>query len=250
MRFRFERKYLVPTEQLASLRERMLPFLLPDHFASSNDKGVCEYTVRSIYYDTPAFDNLVHKVEGHKDRWKLRIRGYGKNPDNKVFMEVKKKIGDKITKSRFFTDFTGLPSKMRTGELFRNLEFEGDSIATPSSFHFHFVRDGYRPVSLVVYDREAYFGKFDSDVRITFDKYIRVRLFPSLEDLFDDTGLTAVWKGYFILEVKYGDKGMPTWVKSIIQEYQLRHEALSKYAEAFYTKDVSVYNMKTMQPRC
>ncbi len=250
MKYRYERKYLVPDTSLLSFRQRLLAFVEPDGYAHEGDDTEVGYTVRSVYYDTPQFDALYQKLEGIKDRWKLRIRGYNHYAEgNKVFLEVKKKVGDRILKSRVLTDFDKLEEGLRTGEVFMNVHMD-DGSKLDSTFFYHFLKDGYRPVSLVVYDREPYFGKFDPDVRITLDKNIRVSLFPQLNDLYRDSGLVNVWKEYFILEVKYCDRGMPSWVKSMIEEFQLRHEALSKYAEAFYTKEVSMYNLNLMERRC
>jgi hypothetical protein len=234
-----------------SLRNRLMPFVEPDGYANENAGERVGYTVRSVYYDTPQFDALYQKLEGIKDRWKLRIRGYNSYKEgNQVFLEVKKKVGDRILKSRVLTDFDKLESGLTGGDIFVNMRFEEDGSPLDSTFFYHFIKDGYRPVSLVVYDREPYFGKFDHDVRITIDKNIRVSLFPQLRDLYSDTGLINVWKESFVLEVKYCERGMPSWMKSIIEEFQLNHQALSKFAEAFYTKDVSMYNLKLMERRC
>lgn len=97
---RFERKYRVPYEQLQELRNQILPFVRPDYFAS-NVSGIPEYTVRSIYFDTIKLNAIHEKVDGLESRRKLRIRSYDKpSPSSLVFLEIKKKIGEKIGKNR------------------------------------------------------------------------------------------------------------------------------------------------------
>jgi hypothetical protein len=249
MKYRYERKYLVSNTDLFALRRRIIPFLEPDVY-SLNGMQVNEYTVRSIYFDTPHFDALYEKVEGFRDRSKLRIRGYNDLTGNsEVFLEVKKKVGNRIIKSRHKIPFTNLCSLLQ-GNMRTLLNGKEPHAEAAASFLYHLKKDGYKAVNLVAYEREPFFGKFDRNVRITLDKNIRTRLFANIDELFSESGLQPVWKGHFILEVKYLDDEMPTWIRSIIQEFELTHQALSKYAEAFYSKEVSVYNYKLMERRC
>jgi hypothetical protein len=245
MRLRYERKYLVNNESLEPLRKRFMPFLIPDLNADSTELK-SEYTVRSIYFDTPQFDSLSEKSEGLENRLKLRIRGYNNYFSGcEVFLEIKRKYGNRIAKNRAITMYDLLDKTLETGDLIRSSGKNSDSMKDDASrFFYHLYREAQRPVNLVVYDREPYHGKFDPGVRITFDKNIRAALFPDLSELFSDNGLTYVWKDAFILEIKYFDGGMPSWARSIIEEYKLKHEALSKYASAFLNTEISSYNIK------
>ena len=90
-----------------------------------------------------------------------------------------------------------------------------------------------KPTVLVVYEREAYHGLLDSGVRITFDKNIRSRVYPELADMFNNHGLKHLFDSHFILEIKYFTEKMPTWAKSLVEEFRLRHEALSKYTVGY-----------------
>lgn len=99
MTVRYERKYLVKNELLEALRNRLQAFVRPDTFAL-RPNALPEYTVRSIYYDSPTFNSYFEKVEGLKDRKKLRIRGYN-SPEKvcKVFLEIKRKLENRIAKT-------------------------------------------------------------------------------------------------------------------------------------------------------
>ena len=246
MKLRYERKYLVKNELLEPLRERFMPFLLPDLYAIQHGFK-SEYTVRSIYFDTPHFDALHEKTEGLENRIKLRIRGYNDyKPGEKVFLEIKRKLGNRIAKNRALTLYEHLQESLETGKLILNNEPISTKMHDDSMrFFYHLKREFRTPVNLVVYDREPYHGKINPGVRITFDKNIRASLFPSITDLYSNNLLNYIWKDSFILEIKYFDNGMPTWAQSIIQEFNLRHEALSKYVATFLTKEVSAYNLKT-----
>jgi hypothetical protein len=245
MKLRYERKYLVNNEMLEPMRKRFMPFLVPDLNADQTELK-SEYIVRSIYFDTPHFDSLSEKTEGLENRLKLRIRGYNNYfAGCEVFLEIKRKFGDRIAKNRAITVYDLLDKTLETGEIKRSNGKPSDIMKEDAArFLFHLHREAQRPVNLVVYDREPYHGKFDPGVRITFDKNIRAAVFPHLSELFSNNGLSHIWKDAFILEIKYFDGGMPSWCKSIIQEFELKHEALSKYASAFLHNEISTYNQK------
>lgn len=231
-RLRYEKKYLVPNHILPSLRCRFEPFLEADK-NSDSQKKYPEYTVRSIYFDTQGKNLYFEKIDGLKDRKKIRIRGYG-HPSRrtKIVLEIKRKLEDRVMKNRAFVPYHLLNTLIRTGDLDGCFGIKMTSKKEEASrFLYNIKRYNFLPQNLIVYDREAYHGRFDQGVRITFDKNIRYLLSPKMEQLFSDFGLIRVWIGYFILEVKYYEGEMPSWAKSIIEEFELKHEALSKYAK-------------------
>ena len=62
---RFEYKYLLPDGELPRLREALSPVTDADGYVPP-DRG--EYTVRSIYFDTPALDYYYQKLAGIQRR--------------------------------------------------------------------------------------------------------------------------------------------------------------------------------------
>ncbi|MBD8489078.1 polyphosphate polymerase domain-containing protein [Echinicola sp. CAU 1574] len=232
MKLRHEKKYLVPTECLDQLRARLIPFLRPDLYTSLDPLGIPEYKVRSIYFDSHTNSSFFEKVEGLKDRKKLRVRGYGlQEKGSQVVLEIKRKISDRVMKNRAFIPYSEVENVILKGLIDKNLtEVNKESRENIVRFLFNIKRYNLKPENLIVYNREAYHGKFDSGIRVTFDKNIRQKSSPVLRNLFSDFGLNPIWKGYFILEIKYFDSTMPSWAKSIIEEFKLKNEALSKYA--------------------
>jgi hypothetical protein len=118
-----------------------------------------------------------------------------------------------------------------------------------SRFFFHLKSRNLRPVVLVVYEREAYFSKFDPSFRVSIDKNIRSLAFPKVEDLFEDSGLEAGFYKDFVLEVKFSG-AIPAWMKDILFKYKLTRQSVSKYKlsldhnKIFTTKHwLQVYNM-------
>ncbi|MBM3435321.1 MAG: polyphosphate polymerase domain-containing protein [Bacteroidetes bacterium] len=230
---RFEYKYIVKTSVLDPLRKSVLPFVDLDKFAAVDDKH--HYTVRSIYFDTPKFNYYYEKVEGIKNRKKLRLRGYSKDDgENIVFFEIKRKYNVPIIKYR-------APAKFEDAlEMFRSCNINGSVISNkffPKGnenslrFCYQMFSKNLRPVVLIVYEREAYHSKFDESVRITFDKNLRSKSYPAICELFEEDKLSPVIPEEFILEIKFNDH-FPVWMRPIIGQYSLLRQSASKYVMA------------------
>ena len=230
---RSEHKYLVPNRLLDPLRSRVNAFVRPNIFVRDNPEGLPQYTVRSIYFDNRKLDSYYETLGGIFSRRKFRIRGYhGPEPEEQVVLEIKRKIGNKIKKHRAFVDFHQLDVLLRSGQVEQYVENTPENPLVredASRFLFHLKRKNMIPTCLIAYDREAYHGLMDPGVRVTFDKNLRSRMFPQNAQLFDEDGMRRFFPGHFILEIKYFSEKMPRWARSIIQEFKLRNEALSKY---------------------
>ncbi len=244
--YRYERKYLVPNERLYELRKRLAPFVKPDAYAVKSSDNTYQYTVRSVYFDTPSFMALHDKWDGIEARKKLRIRAYNEpTPGCKVFMEVKRKHGARIWKTRTHVPYNLLDEVLLRGFTSQaTAEIDAAQKEGASGFLFHMHRSHYKPSNLIAYEREPFQGKFEPGLRITFDKNVRARMWPQVSELFNEAGLQLVWKDGIILEIKYFADEMPKWLRTIVQEFGLRHEALSKYATPFSKKDISVSILK------
>ncbi len=232
---RYERKYLVPNHVLGELRSRVKGFTREDLFATANGNGLPQYTVRSIYFDSPDLVCYHEKHAGLMERQKLRVRGYNHEETGQyVVLEIKRKTGNRVHKYRSVVARENLENLLLTGDLELYLESSEHtnrkiSLDNARRFFFHYKRKPYLPTTLVTYEREAYHGKLNPGIRITFDKNIRSRNYPRTHELYSNQDLRYLFKGHFIMEVKYFGDIMPAWVKSIVQDYKLRTEALSKY---------------------
>ena len=116
-----------------------------------------------------------------------------------------------------------------------------DALDDARRFFFHLKKKNYTPSNLVVYEREAFHGKLDNNVRITFDKNIRSKTTPQYKELYDEHGLKPLFKQHFVMEIKYFTNEMPGWARSIVHEFGLRKDAISKYTIGY---DVARYNKK------
>ena len=227
---RVELKYAIHEEQLPSLRQEIEPFMSVDpHGRRFEGRG---YTVRSIYLDTADLRYYHEKKAGVRVRRKLRVRGYNKfSPGDWVFLEIKRKVQDRVSKNRAPLRFESLSALFESGDVAQHVltnRHYQDSIEEGNRFFYHVYRYGLVPTFSTVYEREAFFGRYDPTLRITFDRNLRGRAFPRLEGLYEEEYHRLVRPGAAIMEVKY-DTTFPAWLRSPLGRRGLRTEALSKY---------------------
>jgi len=227
---RLEYKFRVRKEHLNELRESLRPFLFVDEYADREPAK--EYVCRSIYYDTIKMDDYHDKLAGVKLRKKLRIRGYNLQDDNSVvFLEIKRKCENHISKNRAPLLYSNLTSLLADQDfekyLLKKKNFI-DAQKDASNFFYFYKLKHYASKVLVTYNREAYYSKHDSTLRITFDKNLRSFALPDISDLYEDTRLKPAMPNDFILEIKFFS-GYPQWLQKILQRFELKREAISKY---------------------
>jgi hypothetical protein len=229
MELRFEYKYAVPINMEKDLRKMISPFVTIDKYALGSVNN--EYTVRSIYFDTPDFKFYHDKVDGLPYRKKVRLRGYNKaNCSNPVFMETKNKYQVPLNKTRSKTSFENTLEMFQSGDLQQFVLGVTKNHSEANSFIYQILVKNLRPVILVIYEREPYTEKIDTTnrLRITLDKNLRSSIFPKINELYEEKGIKHSLPGFFILEVKF-NQHFPVWMKSIIAAFQLKQQSLSKY---------------------
>ncbi len=229
-KMKYEYKYKVSYSKLSELRERISPFTISD--SNMDFGGENGYTVRSIYFDTPKYDFYQEKKEGLRIRKKIRIRGYNHyDQKNIIFLEIKRKNEKKIYKNRAAIHYNDLQNFLITCDSEKyiipdhNVEL---AIENSQQFLFHIHRNSLLPAVLVIYEREAFFGKFDRSLRITLDKNIRGTIFPDIYKLYEEKNIKYPIPNYFILEVKFYHI-FPSWMSTVIESMNLGLQPFSKY---------------------
>lgn len=209
----------------------MGPFMSLDPYAAKNGG---EYTVRSIYFDTPELECYFQKLAGVKRRNKVRLRGYNRGDGGEVFFEIKKKVDEPLYKNRAPLTFDAA-RRILKGEPVEN--FIEPSPRFPRAvddarrFLYHIHARRMRPTVTVIYEREPYQGILkdrENDFRVTFDKHLRAIAYPSLKGLFKEEHPILVNERYFIMEVKF-NRYLPSWVKAVIKAMGLTKGPASKY---------------------
>lgn len=228
---RYEYKYIISIEHLDEVRRQLAPYMVPDAHAGRNGG---DYTVRSIYFDTPDFECYTSKLAGIKHRKKLRVRGYNlEAPANTVFLEIKKKYEDPILKYR-----TPLPFN-RLEDVFEDQALDildpkarvGKPGESMKRFLYHIYAGQMHPVVTVIYEREAFESRFpnpQNNLRITLDKNLRSVAYPGLENLYSEAGALPVMEDRFIMEIKFNQE-MPQWAAKMTGYLGVKRRAASKY---------------------
>lgn len=225
---RHEFKYFVPVKQMDILRQRLAPFVELD--AHARETGG-QYTVRSIYFDTPQMECYFHKITGVNRRNKVRLRGYNTGDGgSQVFFEVKKKVDGPLYKNRATLSYEDA-QQVILGKPLEEVGLAGKALEEAQRFLYHLHARRMRPVITVVYEREPFQSIFqdpENDLRVTFDKNIRAVAKPAIDELFDDKFEFPVESKRFVLEVKF-NRYMPNWMKAITTSMGLRKGSASKY---------------------
>ncbi|MCC6551075.1 MAG: polyphosphate polymerase domain-containing protein [Ignavibacteriaceae bacterium] len=227
---RSEYKYFIPVSRLDELRREILPYVSYDpHLARAKRT---EYTVRSIYYDSPGLMTYHEKLAGLRERRKYRIRAYNdSSPEAVVFTEIKRKDGDHIWKDRASLLTGNIQEFLRTGSIELLLSKNGDRRAAEiyaGNFLYFMKTHRLSPVILITYEREAFQCPYGTELRITLDKNIRADICHSEEELFNEDFNGLVVKDNFVLEVKFREM-IPGWLPRVIQKYNTQRTSASKY---------------------
>ncbi|MBR1496853.1 MAG: polyphosphate polymerase domain-containing protein [Oscillospiraceae bacterium] len=217
---RYEKKYLLTWEQYEAMRRGMERYMVADRYSN--------YTICNIYYDTPDWRLIRTSLEKPVYKEKLRVRSYGavSGRDN-VFVELKKKYDGVVYKRRV---------TMRCVDAVRWLR--GDTVSDPGQIHHEidWFMKSYRPDPRVFigYDREAYAGKENSELRLTFDTGLRWRD-EEVDLRCGDHGTYLLPEDAILMEIKIPGAA-PLWLAELLSENGIFSTTFSKYGT--YYKEV------------
>ena len=222
--YRQELKFLVHHEVKRVLLERWRPYLVKAPF--TNEHAVTK--VLSLYYDSPHLTFYQDKLAGIRRRQKVRVRTYGHEfkTGQTTILEIKHRRVELVRKLRQpLPDFT-------EAQLDPAL-WQFEDAATRSAFLGLLERHRLRPTAQVYYQREAYEGAVERDVRITFDTCL-LGLHPgekASRELMLGHSRCLMADTLAILEVK-ATNGIPGWVHQGIIAGELQQKTIPKYVTA------------------
>lgn len=225
MNNRKELKFLCDDRMLASIENRIKGVMHKD----LHQTGSC-YNIRSIYFDS--YDNKCYRenAAGIDRRNKYRIRIYD-HSDSVIKAEIKTKYRDTTSKQ------SATLSKDQFYAIMNHKSLEeilgDDPNRALLNFAEKIVGEGFRPASIVEYERSAYIFN-PCNVRVTFDRNIAAS--EAYGDFFsrDMQALPVLECGAHILEVKY-DEFLPEFLGDLIGIGELRRTSFSKYFESRQT---------------
>lgn len=217
-------------------------------------RGICEvdpyavasggrYLIDTLYLDTPDLATYWATIEDRGDRYKLRVRGYPSAPGAPVFLEVKRRVGDTILKTRGAVQ----------GDWAAVLEPDGPAPAAPGAtaakhraaidnFICHYRYAPMLPTALVRYEREPYASLIDEYARVTFDRSISFQAATELslasprahwmylDHATAQRGLAPAASAV-LLELKFTTM-TPAWMREMVRALELQRVSFCKYSRA------------------
>lgn len=215
---RIEKKYLLHREKYNLLLEALEDYMCADSYG--------QHTIGNIYYDTEHYDLISRSIEKPKYKEKFRVRSYGvPNEDDKVFLEIKKKYNGVVYKRRVAMTLKEARTYFAEGikpgkeeQILKEIDY--------FMAYYH-----PEPKLYLAYDRVAYFGKEDSNVRITFDHNIRSRAYD-LDLGAGDEGEPLLADDQYLMEIKVPG-AMPIWLSGILNELEIYPMSFSKYGNIY-----------------
>lgn len=197
----------------------MREYMRPDEYGRS--------TICNLYFDTPDYLLIRRSLEKPIYKEKLRLRSYGAaQDDSQVFLELKKKYKGVVYKRRIAMDNRAAMEALLQGKKLRN---EGQIAREIEAFR-SFYRD-LAPAVYLSYEREAFYGKDDHELRITFDERILWRQ-QDMDLRIAPYGTTILAPGESLMEIKIAG-AMPLWLARFLAENGIYQTSFSKYGNAY-----------------
>jgi hypothetical protein len=220
----------VPPFQQSKMRiERKYYFKRSDLTLLLHDlKIICDninrYKVTSIYFDNFHEHSYHQKIDGDKDKIKLRARYYNDSYDY-INLEAKIKNSDKSYK---------LKAKLTEKELLLLLKNNFIDIHNKdvnndiSRIYYYYKYYGMQRYIDIEYKRIEMKLKHQDKIRLTIDYDV----FSSINAISarSTNKLRCIPQDLCVLEIKSDDEFADSYVKFILEKYEMKKTAISKYA--------------------
>lgn len=235
---RYELKFVIP-EPLVG---RVVDFARAYCDSDPHGPEGAPYTITTLYLDGPGLPLWWQKKQLRWDRVKARVRTYGARADGPVFLELKRRYGDVVSKTRLRVPPEAWPALVDEPTTGRG---PSDRLEPPGQggflddFRLQCALWRLRPVVAVRYDREALVGRFDRGLRVTFDRAVRWRRVDRAEIPVEEDGFlplvfgAGVWTPdpRVVLELKF-TWAFPRWMQDLVERFDLDRGSFSKYGRA------------------
>jgi hypothetical protein len=234
---RYEYKYLIPADLMGPIRSFISPYCDMDPFVDREDNKF--YTIRTLYLDSADYKTHWDKEHEVPNRFKLRVRTYGKTSDDPVKFEVKRRINDIFLKSSVVVPREIWPGLLTAPINGFSRSFTQEEMSALNSFLWLTRTLRATPKMLIQYERQAFRSRIDRYVRISFDR----RICHQPKSTYDLTGQAAAWlfnddpksmgeaSSLAVLELKF-TAGVPLWLSDMVCRFRLVRRGFSKYCTA------------------
>ncbi len=229
---RYEYKYLLTADQKKDLQAYMETYMRPDTFGRN--------TICNLYFDTPDYLLIRRSIEGKVYKEKIRLRTYGRaQHDSEAFIELKKKYKKVVYKRRVRTEYADAVRYLCQGED----SIEHSQIRRELDYAMQMYQ-GIRPAVYLSYEREAFYGRDDHELRITFDQNILWR--TTQRDLSAPVyGRPLLEKNQTLMEIKVGQGGPGMSDMQPPQDAGTENGGNSETLNSSTTEDISTKGIKT-----
>jgi len=232
---RYELKFPIERALAPKIVEACKPGLVVDEHTTNST-----YRVSSLYFDSADLIAYWEKVDGERVRKKFRLRYYSVSEglhDNLVqgaFMEIKHRINNTVFKERLPLSDSGASAILADPSELRHLErhllpgSEPDRVTVDTVLRAADA-PGFQPVTVITYVREAWVGKVDPRLRLTFDSLCEAYWPPAYAQVGEPGGVSILDPLKAIMEVKFDD-AIPRWIRDAVGKFGLALDRFSKYA--------------------
>jgi hypothetical protein len=223
---RFERKYLVTTEQKDEIISFLRQYMIDDPCSSSG----AYYTIFNIYFDTPDYSVIRNSVQKPIYKSKLRLRSYKAPLEDldQVFFEIKTKFEGRVNKRRVLMTYKEAMDYIQYGHKPQFTHYLDNQIMSEIDYHVNIY--SLKPESFIRYDRTALMTP-DDQLRVTFDHNI---LFRNDDIQMNNTNGYPILSeaNQWLMEVK-SENNFPLWLVTKLSQYELYSQGFSKYGKAY-----------------
>lgn len=241
---RFEKKFILTSEQY----NKLLPILLNYMNLDKHCKVGENYNIYNIYYDTLNNDVIRHSISKPYYKEKLRLRSYNvpNSLDDKVFLELKKKINGIVNKRRVVMTLGEVYKFLENGEKPQFDDYENKQVI--KEIEYYLSKNKVYPNVYIGYSRKALFGKEDKEFRVTFDSQITARR----NDLYLSSGCFGqdiLGENKYLMEVKFLG-AIPVWFTKILSDLEIYNTHYSKYGNEYKMYCLENKNIKGSSKIC
>lgn len=224
---RKEIKFLLNINQFKELLKVIDLYMEPDEYCVNGK----EYGIYNVYYDTKDSFLIKESLSKPYFKEKLRIRSYFSpaSDSDRVFIEIKRKIGGIVTKRRVAMTKKEADIYMKTGiRPITKKYLDNQVLDEIDAFKKTYP---IAPAQYISYQRMAFFGKDDHDFRLTFDSNITDRRYDlSLGK--ECYGRQIIRPDQRLMEIKITD-AMPLWLSDALSKLNIYKTSFSKYGMAY-----------------
>jgi len=220
---RKEQKYLISSQQYLELVDRMQPYMRPDKYGVDG-----KYTISSLYFESPDRKIYYETKNKLKFRQKLRLRVYDDaNIDSTAFFEIKQKHKKVVNKRRMLLPLFEAYRYLNDSTRLSLEDFETSNFQVLKEIDHYRRLFNLQPEMIVSYDRHAFHGIYDDELRVTCDLNLRCRN-DDLALEHGAYGLNFIDTDLVVLEVKVNDS-VPLWLTRILQDLNCEQRGASKF---------------------